>query len=170
MFTRSSARADRANGASSRPTDGARPIKTTLDKVDIAGLFRLSEDGEIRIDGEVEGNIRCQALTVGESGSMRGDLRAESVVLAGRFRGRIDAGSLVIAATANVVTEDAHVRDSVIIEKGASFEGAIRRPAGKGPRGEAEAAQEEPRKASASRPRTVAEPPKAAAAPQAASG
>ncbi|MDJ0968695.1 MAG: hypothetical protein QNJ06_02260, partial [Kiloniellales bacterium] len=55
-------------------TNGQGGVATSLDKVVIRGAFTLTEDGELQIGGNVEGNIKCHAMHVLESGTMSGDV------------------------------------------------------------------------------------------------
>jgi len=81
---------------------------------------------EIRIDGQVEGTVRCGVLVIGPSGRVEGRVEAGAVRIAGRFRGEVKAGTVAMAATAEV-RGDVEVRDALSMEKGAVFEGRTRR-------------------------------------------
>ncbi len=86
----------------------------------------LVGSGEIRIEGQVEGTIRCGVLVIGKSGRVEGRVEAGAVRIAGRFRGEVKAGTVAMAATAEV-RGDVEVRDTLSIEPGAVFEGRTRR-------------------------------------------
>uniref|UniRef100_A0A7C5X0H6 Polymer-forming cytoskeletal protein n=1 Tax=Thermocrinis ruber TaxID=75906 RepID=A0A7C5X0H6_9AQUI len=79
-------------------------------------------EGLIRIDGEVIGNIKGSGgLIIGESGSVKGDLSAENVVVYGRVHGNIKARSLEIRASGRV-DGDIQVQE-LVVEKGAIYNG-----------------------------------------------
>ncbi len=101
---------------------------TKLNKVTIRGMFQLTEEGELQIDGSVEGNIECYMLTLGETGSLKGDVSASKVVISGTHDGKIEARQLILTKTAKVTSEDILVHDSVVMEPEAQFEGTLRRP------------------------------------------
>ena len=104
------------------------PVETRLDQVVIKGQFSLTEAGEMKIDGHLQGNINCYMLSVGHSGSMTGDIEADRVHIAGAFEGRIKTRILIVGATAKLKTPEAIVYDSLTIEADAQFEGTITRP------------------------------------------
>jgi cytoskeletal protein CcmA (bactofilin family) len=129
------------------------PVETRLDKVVIRGEFAISETGEIFVEGALKGNIDCHVLSVGETGSMTGDIEADRVHIAGMFNGNIKAKTLVMTDTARVKTQEATVFDSITIEPNAQFEGTLSRP---GPQArEAKAREKEkdtPKRKAASEP------------------
>lgn len=68
----------------------------------------LKVNGSLRVDGEVEGTVEvARHLTVGTSGVMKADIRANSALVAGRIKGTIQA------------------RDKVELEKGSRLEGDV---------------------------------------------
>ena len=79
-------------------------------------------EGLTRIDGEVIGNIKGNGgLIIGESGSVKGDLSVENVVVYGKVQGNIRARSLEIRASGRV-DGDVQVQE-LIVEKGAIYNG-----------------------------------------------
>ena len=101
---------------------------TSLDRVVIRGLFRLNDDGELEVGGQVEGDIKCHALTILSGGAIEGNVQADRILVEGAFDGNIETNHLVIASAAHLVSDDVLVHDSVIIEPEAHFEGQLRRP------------------------------------------
>jgi len=87
----------------------------------------LSGNGDLRIDGAVEGNIRCHGLTIGESGRVEGEITAEAVEIGGRFNGKITTRVLTLTRSARV-DGTLSVTESLAIEAGAHFEGYCQRP------------------------------------------
>ena len=73
----------------------------------------------------MEGDIRTEAVTVGENGTVRGALVADRVHIAGTVTGEITGRDVVLAATARV-TGDIH-HDRLSVEAGAHIEGMCRR-------------------------------------------
>jgi len=79
-------------------------------------------EGLTRIDGEVIGNIKGNGgLIIGESGSVKGDLSIENVVVYGKVHGNIKARSLEIRASGRV-DGDVQVQE-LMVEKGAMYNG-----------------------------------------------
>jgi cytoskeletal protein CcmA (bactofilin family) len=79
-------------------------------------------EGLTRIDGEVIGNIKGNGgLIIGESGSVKGDLSIENVVVYGKVHGNIKARSLEIRASGRV-DGDVQVQE-LVVEKGAMYNG-----------------------------------------------
>lgn len=84
----------------------------------------LSGAGEIRIDGEVGGDVVARSVTVGEGGSVEGSVFAETAHIGGAVMGRVEAVAVTIAATGRVVGSITH--NVLSVEPGAMIEG--RRP------------------------------------------
>ena len=79
-------------------------------------------EGLTRIDGEVIGNIKGSGgLIIGDSGSVKGDLNVENVVVYGKANGNIRARSLEIRASGRV-DGDIQVQE-LMVEKGAIYNG-----------------------------------------------
>ena len=128
-----------STAAAPQPSQGP-VVWTSLDKVQISGNFQLNEGGELQIGGNVKGNIKCRALTVNQGGSMKGDVTADIVLISGHYSGKIDVGRLTLASTAKIKSEDVLVREAIVIEEGADFEGNLRRMTGEESKPKAKAA------------------------------
>ena len=53
----------------------------------------IATDSELHLDGKVVGDVSCGALTQGESGEVRGNIRADEARLAGLVDGAVEAGT-----------------------------------------------------------------------------
>ena len=86
---------------------------------------RVNGDGDLRVEGSVEGELVISGgLTIEEGASVKGDVGASSVVVAGVLAGDVDSrGPVVIRATAKV--EGNLGAAEVSIEEGASFAGRL---------------------------------------------
>ncbi len=80
--------------------------------------------GEIDINGQIEGDVRASALTVGETGAVKGEVVAESVVIRGTVEGRIRGRKVQLCTGAKVRGDIFHA--SLAIEPNAIFEGAVK--------------------------------------------
>ncbi|CAA7617702.1 polymer-forming cytoskeletal protein [Magnetospirillum sp. UT-4] len=94
---------------------------------DVRIVGDIITQGEMQIDGQVEGDITCHKLVVGEGAVISGAVTAETVKVHGTLSGRVNAGTIVIARSAKVVGDINH--DSLEIEAGAEIEGHIVRKA-----------------------------------------
>ena len=84
----------------------------------------LTSEGEIEVQGTVEGNIRSRRVKVGEGGEVHGEIVAEAVDIHGVVEGPVVAAIVSVARTARVIGHITHRELS--IEPGAYLEG--RRP------------------------------------------
>ena len=85
----------------------------------------ISCEGDIQLEGTVDGNIKSVRLTVGETGIVNGDVRAEGVRVHGKIVGKIHAQTVDLAGSAHVTGDILHERLSV--ENGAFLNGHCRR-------------------------------------------
>ncbi|MBL4615337.1 MAG: polymer-forming cytoskeletal protein [Magnetovibrio sp.] len=83
----------------------------------------LSSAGEIQVDGEVTGDIRSKVLLVGETASIKGEIRAETVRVHGHINGQIRATYVNLAKSAHVVGDILH--ENLSIQEGAFLEGHL---------------------------------------------
>ncbi len=83
----------------------------------------LSSAGDIQLDGTLEGDIRCAALTVGESGRVKGTVHADSLVVRGRIHGTVFSNTVRLDKSAQV--EGDLTQRSIAIEAGAKITGHI---------------------------------------------
>lgn len=88
----------------------------------------LACDGDVQIDGRVDGDIEARSLTIGDNGVVDGSITADEVHVSGTLNGEINARTVVIARSAHVRGDVAH--DVLSIESGAQFEGKSARRAG----------------------------------------
>jgi cytoskeletal protein CcmA (bactofilin family) len=100
------------------------PTRSVIDTwLQITG--NLESEGEVQVDGQIHGDIRCAHLTVGRDACVAGNIIAEEVVVRGKVTGLIRANRVILQDTAQVDSEIVHKKLS--IEEGAAFEGIARR-------------------------------------------
>ncbi len=85
----------------------------------------LVSDGDVQVDGTIDGNVKTGMLTVGETAQIRGEIEADSVRVCGSVTGQILARSVEIVKTAKVVADIIH--ETLSIEAGAYVIGNIKR-------------------------------------------
>lgn len=91
---------------------------------DVKIVGGIHSQGELEIFGQIEGDVRASALTVGETGAVRGEVIAESVVVRGTIEGRIRGRKVQLCTGAKVRGDIFHA--SLAIEPNAIFEGAVK--------------------------------------------
>jgi cytoskeletal protein CcmA (bactofilin family) len=108
--------------APARKPNGA-PTRSVIDAwLTINGNLR--SEGEVQVDGQINGDIRCAHLTVGKDATIMGNITAEEVVVRGKVTGTIRANRVILQDTARVDSEIFHKK--LAIEEGAIFEGQSR--------------------------------------------
>lgn len=88
----------------------------------------LESEGDIQIDGHVEGDVRSNSVTVGEHAMVSGAIIAQSVHVAGTVKGQINGKAVELARTAKVTGDIVH--ESLAIEAGAFIQGLCRHAEG----------------------------------------
>ena len=81
----------------------------------------VSAEGLVEVNGQIEGDVRCTSLVISPNAQIVGSVAAEKVVVNGRVEGPIQGGDVVLKSKAHVVGDIRH--QSLMIEKGAYFEG-----------------------------------------------
>jgi cytoskeletal protein CcmA (bactofilin family) len=113
-----------AGGA--KPASQAKPkASPSLLSTDLTIKGNVSTSGDIQIEGTIEGDVRANLLTVGESATIRGEVVADDVVVNGRVIGRVRG--LKVRLTASAKVEGDIVHKTIAIESGAHFEGSVQR-------------------------------------------
>lgn len=85
----------------------------------------IKTDGDVQIDGRLDGNIKAGNVTIGEQGAVNGKITATTVHVRGKVTGKVDAGSVDLSETANVQAD--LVQDQLMIANGAFFDGKCTR-------------------------------------------
>jgi len=109
----------------SEKTSSGKPAMPSIVSSDLTVNGGLVSEGDIQIDGNVEGDVKTTRLTIGEGGSVKGAITADTVTVAGAVVGQIRAKTIVLARTSRVQGDIWH--DSLAIEAGAQFEGTCKR-------------------------------------------
>ena len=102
-----------------------KPAVPSILSTDMRIVGDLVSEGEIQIDGTIEGDIRSKKLLVGEPASITGEVIADTVEVFGSVTGQIKARSVILAKTAHVIGDIHH--EDLSIEKGAFLEGHCKR-------------------------------------------
>ncbi|SEH27329.1 bactofilin family protein [Magnetospirillum fulvum] len=110
-------------GNGSSPRKAASGQTLSLIGADVRIVGNISTEGEIQIDGQLEGDIACRHLLIGETGRITGEVTAETTRVHGEVTGKITAGAVVIARAGRIAGDIIH--DSIEIEAGARLEGRL---------------------------------------------
>jgi len=84
----------------------------------------LESEGDIQIDGHVEGDVRSNSVTVGEHAVVCGAILSQTVKVAGTVKGQINGRIVELSRTAKVTGDIVH--ESLAIEAGAFIQGLCR--------------------------------------------
>ncbi|MGN0905330.1 MAG: polymer-forming cytoskeletal protein [Alphaproteobacteria bacterium] len=101
-----------------------RPSGPSIISADLAITGDIISEGEVHIDGRVEGDIRCRVLLVGVNAQIIGSIQADVAKVHGSINGHLCARSVFLASSAKVSGDITHER--LEIEPGAYLEGHCR--------------------------------------------
>ena len=86
---------------------------------------KIITEGELQIDGIVEGEIEALKLVIEQSAKIIGSISSEDLVIKGRIIGPVYGKKVRFGATARVEGDTFH--ETIAIEDGAYYEGSIKR-------------------------------------------
>jgi cytoskeletal protein CcmA (bactofilin family) len=84
----------------------------------------LVSEGDVQVDGVIEGDVRARSLTLSEGALVKGQVDADEVRVRGTVEGQISAGHVELGRTARVTGDVLH--DVLSIEAGAFIDGHCR--------------------------------------------
>lgn len=122
MFSKKSEAATRpspANSMAGNSRNGSSTFSVLGSDVAIKGDIKA--DADLHLDGRVEGDVVCTSLVQGDTGAIKGAVKAETARLAGKLDGSIEARELVILKSAQI-SGDVHY-ETLTIEQGAQVDG-----------------------------------------------
>ncbi len=107
------------------PSPSATKMVTSIIGEDLKIVGNMSSKGDVQVDGEIEGDIHCASLLLGDKSKVQGSVVAEDVVLRGKVLGSVRSLRVTLQAQSHVEGDIFH--QSLAIEQGAYFEGKSRR-------------------------------------------
>ena len=113
-----------ATYASKSPGPSASKMVPSIIGEDLTIRGNVTSKGEVQVDGEIEGDIRCSSLLLGDKSRVRGGVAAEDVVVRGHVVGSIRGLRITLQARSHVEGDLFH--QSLALEQGAYFEGKSR--------------------------------------------
>ncbi|MEC7536428.1 MAG: polymer-forming cytoskeletal protein [Pseudomonadota bacterium] len=81
----------------------------------------LEGDGEIQVEGRVDGNIRCESLTLGETGQVEGEIIVNTLRVFGTITDSVRAHTVSMLENARMIGDVAHQK--IEIRAGALVDG-----------------------------------------------
>lgn len=92
---------------------------------DVHLLGNIVSEGSIDFSGAIDGNIRCDVLTLRERGVIKGEITANTVHIQGTVKGLIRAKNVHLLSTCKV--EGIIIHEQLSIEDGAFVDGKFKR-------------------------------------------
>lgn len=111
--------------ARTAPTDASIDDRSSIVSIGSAWQGNLKIEGSVRIDGELSGEVEAGGtVIVSEGARVDARVRANFVVIAGQFQGRVECSDrLEILPTGRVIAELS--TNSLVIHEGAFLEGQV---------------------------------------------
>ncbi len=110
-----------AKGNSQRPASGS----VSQISADLTIIGNLISQGEVQVDGEVQGDLHATVILVGENARVTGNVVADEVTVRGTVLGSVRGNRVLLQSTSKVEGDVFH--QQLGIEQGAFFEGKSRR-------------------------------------------
>jgi cytoskeletal protein CcmA (bactofilin family) len=109
--------------SSAPPSVSGQPSDRTISIIgpDLSVTGDVISKSELRIDGEVEGDINGNRVVVGEQARVTGTVNAEDIVSFGQVMGSVRGRRVSLQSTSRVEGDVYH--QVLILERGAFFEG-----------------------------------------------
>ena len=115
----------KSSSSSSSPRQAATAAAPSILGRDLVITGDIKTDGDVQIDGRLDGNIHAGTVTIGEQGAVNGKIVAQTVHVRGKVSGKVDAHIVDLAETANVQAD--LIQDQLMIANGAFFDGKCTR-------------------------------------------
>jgi cytoskeletal protein CcmA (bactofilin family) len=101
-----------------------KPAAPTIISSDMRITGNVTSEGEIQVDGVVDGDVRGAKVSIGASGHVAGAVSADRILVRGRVNGQIRAQLVTLTRTAQVKGDVFH--ETLSMESGAKLEGHCR--------------------------------------------
>ncbi len=113
---------DKGENVATRPPAASKQQQIpSIISTNLRIIGNLISEGDVQVDGVIEGDVRSRTLTVSEGATVNGQIHAETVRIRGNTLGRITANNVELGPTAKVVGDIVHT--VISIESGAYLEG-----------------------------------------------
>jgi cytoskeletal protein CcmA (bactofilin family) len=118
MFSRT----NKGNGMSTSSSGKGMP---SIISQNFRVVGNITSEGDVQLDGTVDGNLKAKSLVVGPTGSIRGEVKADKVQVQGSVTGPVRARTVEIAKTAKLTGDVFY--EQLTVETGAVIDGACKR-------------------------------------------
>ena len=118
MFSKSKTSPEGVSQVRPMPTKSAPAKDGAFSMIgsDVTISGNIQTEGDLHIDGRIEGDVKCSALVIGESGAVVGGIRAANARISGEVDGAIEAGALTLTSAARTKGDISY--DQLSIEAG----------------------------------------------------
>lgn len=110
--------------ATAAPAPSGR-VQHSILSADVRLTGDLVSDGDITVEGTIDGSIKCRSLTLVGQPKIKGTVEAETVHVCGTFTGEIRADKVILNKTAKMRGDIYH--ETLEVQIGADFEGKVAR-------------------------------------------
>ena len=100
------------------------PLSISTIGEDLTITGNVTSKGELHLNGQIQGDVQCVSLVLGENAQLKGGVVAEDVLVRGRLIGSVRALRVMLQSTSHV--EGNLVHKSLAVEHGTHFEGESR--------------------------------------------
>ena len=102
---------------------GVKSEETTIISNGVKIEGKITSSGNIRVDGEVQGDILSQSnVSVGENGQVNGQINAEVITIGGKVSGTVKAKEKLVLDSKGNLRGDIFTK-ILVVEAGAKFDG-----------------------------------------------
>lgn len=116
---------DRKDAETAPPAADRKQQPPSIISASLKIVGNLISEGDVQVDGIIEGDVKSRTLTVSENAAVKGQVQAKTVRVRGSVTGQINAHTVELGSTGKVVGDIVHA--ILTIEAGASLEGNCRR-------------------------------------------
>ena len=102
-----------------------KPMVPTIISSDMRITGNITSEGEVQVDGIVDGDVRGAKVSIGLSGHIAGAVSGERILVRGRVNGQIRAQLVTLTRTSQVKGDIFH--ETLSMQSGAKLEGHCRR-------------------------------------------
>ncbi|MGK6320964.1 bactofilin family protein [Sphingomonas sp. DT-204] len=114
-----------ANGNGNGKRAGAATGLFSVIGPDVTVTGNIVAAADLHVDGRVEGDVVCGALTQGTDSAIHGGVTAETARIGGSIEGSVRVRQLLVERTARIAGDIEY--ETITIESGGQIDGALRR-------------------------------------------